>query len=154
MRVLWEATEHYEEGIERGIQLAAASLPREHLLRLTGIYVYDTDPKGARLGVYVRDHLGARIELFLQPHLPAVEHLDERIRLYALVLHLAHTLFHEVGHHVTLTLNPRKKPSKKRDAVTDTLEKWAEEYVAKRMAKFKEALQGANTQTPEMQPEM
>ena len=149
MRVIWEATEVYEEAVERGVRLAVASVPREHLLRLEGIYVYDTDPKGARLGVYLRDHLGTRIEIFLQPHLPAVEHLDERIRLYALVLHLAHTLFHEVGHHVTLTLNPRKKPSKKRGAVTETLEKWAEEYVAKRMAKFKEALQGANTQTPE-----
>jgi hypothetical protein len=51
-------------------------------------------------------------------------------------LQLAHTLFHEVGHHLTLTLNPRKKPSKKRAAVTETLETWAEEYAAKRLEKF------------------
>lgn len=141
MRILWEATDLYEDSggvdaLQAALRSALAQTPREHLQRLDGIYVYDYDPKGARLGVYLRDHRGIRIELFLQAHVGVVQNVVEHLRFHALVLQLAHTLFHEVGHHVTLTLNPRTKPSRKRDAVTDTLEKWAEAYVEKRMAKF------------------
>lgn len=141
MHVVWEAEEPYEEvggsvAVEEAVRFAFSHTPREHVQRLDGVYVYDTDPLGARLGVYLRDHRGCRIELYVQPHVAMVAHVPEEFRLPTLTYHLAHTLFHEVGHHVTLTLNPRKKPSKKRGEVTQTLEKWAEEYVAKRMAKL------------------
>jgi hypothetical protein len=142
MHLHWEAEEDYDERIGQGLRAALAHTPREHLLRLTGIYAYDHDPAGERLGVYIRDHRGIRIELYLQAHLrlisnsPHYAHASEDLLLRAIVLQLAHTLFHEVGHHLTLTLNPRKKPSKKRAAVTETLETWAEEYATKRLEKF------------------
>jgi hypothetical protein len=142
MHLHWEATEDYDERIGTGLRAALAHTPREHLARLIGIYAYDYDPAGERLGVYIRDHRGIRIELYLQPHLrliansPHYAHASEELLCRAVVLQLAHTLFHEVGHHLTLTLNPRKKPSKKRAAVTETLETWAEEYAAKRLEKF------------------
>ncbi|WP_309718163.1 hypothetical protein [Armatimonas sp.] len=142
MHIHWEATEYYDETIGTGLRAALATTPREHLLRLAGIYVHDYDPKGERLGVYIRDHLGIRIELYVQPHMdlitnsPHYASASEATILRGVVLQLAHTLFHEVGHHVTLTLNPRKKPSKKRAAVTETLENWAETYAAKRLEKF------------------
>lgn len=142
MHLHWEATEFYDEAIGRGLRAALASTPREHLLRLSGIYVHDYDPKGERLGVYLRDHRGMRIELYLQAHLrlitnsPHYARASEELVVRAATLQLAHTLFHEVGHHLTLTLNPRKKPSKKRAAVTETLETWAEEYAKKRLEKF------------------
>jgi hypothetical protein len=142
MHLYWEAEEDYDERIGLGLRAALAHTPREHLLRLTGIYAHDYDPKGERLGVYIRDHLGIRIELYLQPHLrliansPHYASASAELVCRAVALQLAHTLFHEVGHHLTLTLNPRKKPSKKRAAVTETLETWAEEYATKRLEKF------------------
>jgi hypothetical protein len=142
MHLIWEAQEDYAEAFTQGLRAALAHAPREHLFRLSGIYAYDYDPKGERLGVYIRDHLGIRIELYLQPHLDLIQSsphyasASEEVIVRAATLQLAHTLFHEVGHHVTLTLNPRKKPSKKRAAVTETLENWAEIYAAKRLEKF------------------
>ena len=142
MHLHWEAEEDYDEAIGVGLRAALAHTPREHLLRLSGIYAYDHDPAGERLGVYIRDHRGIRIELYLQAHLRLIEssphytRASEELIVRAVVLQLAHTLFHEVGHHLTLTLNPRKKPSKKRAAVTETLETWAEEYAKKRLEKF------------------
>ncbi len=158
MHIHWEATEFYDEAISIGLRAALAHAPREHRLRLAGIYVYDTDPKGERLGVYIRDHLGIRIELYVQPHLdliarsPHYASASEATVLRGVVLQLAHTLFHEVGHHVTLTLNPRKKPSKKRAAVTETLETWAEQYATKRLEKFMQALQTASATPPSPPP--
>ena len=145
MRLLFEATEDYGEvgglvSVEKMVGAAFAHVPREHLRQLDGIYALDVDPKGARLGVYVRDHLGPRIELFLHPHALDVARVPEASRASSFQLHVAHTLFHEVGHHLTLTLNPRREPSKKRGVVTETLEKWAEQYTEKRMAKFRAAL--------------
>lgn len=142
MHLYWEAEEDYDDTLKTGLRAALAHTPREHLVRLTGIYAYDYDPAGERLGVYIRDHRGIRIELYLQAHLrliansPHYARASEGLMVRAATLQLAHTLFHEVGHHLTLTLNPRKKPSKKRAAVTETLETWAEEYAAKRLEKF------------------
>ena len=123
------------------VRQAFAHVPREHLRQLDGVYIFDIDPKGARLGVYIRDHLGPRIELFLTPHALDVQNLPADRQSAVFQLHVAHTLFHEVGHHLTLTLNPRREPSKKRGAVTDTLEKWAEQYTEKRMTGFRAALE-------------
>ncbi len=158
MRLHWEATEDYDEAIGRGLRAALVSTPREHLLRLSGIYVYDHDPAGERLGVYLRDHRGMRIELYLQAHLRLITNsphyacASQELIVRAATLQLAHTLFHEVGHHVTLTLNPRKKPSKKRAAVTETLETWAETYATKRLEKFMQALQTASATPPSPPP--
>jgi predicted Zn-dependent protease with MMP-like domain len=123
MRLLYEATESYEEDMETLVRLAFSCVPREHLRQLDGVYVTDFDPKGARLGVYERDHRGNRITLFLWPHVLDARRVPPDQHRTVLALHLGHTLFHEVGHHVTLTLNPRRAPSKKREQVTDTLEK-------------------------------
>ena len=137
MRIIWRVTEPYADEIRQGLEAALTYIPREHLVRLTEIVAYDTDPKGERLGVYFRDHRGNRIELYLQPHLlrfHASPLPGEHSR--AVVLHLAHTLFHEVGHHLTLTVNPRRKPSRKSATVSEKLETWAEQYAAKRLEKF------------------
>lgn len=146
MHLFWEAEEDYPTPLREGLTAALAHTPREHLLRLTGIYAYDEDPAGERLGVYLRDHRGCRIELYLQAHLRLVQGHPQAERLA--VLQLAHTLFHEVGHHLTLTLNPRKKPSKKRAAVTQTLEDWAEQYAQKRMERFLQSLTQPAESTP------
>ena len=158
MHLIWEAEEDYDEAFTQGLRAALAHTPREHLQRLSGIYAYDTDPKGERLGVYMRDHRGIRIELYLQPHLDLIQNsphyaqAPEEIIVRAATLQLAHTHFHEVGHHLTLTLNPRKKPSKKRAAVTETLETWAEQYATKRLEKFVQAA-SANPPAPPQAPE-
>lgn len=141
MRLLYEANEAYPHPVEELIRLAFSCVPREHLRQLDGVYVTDFDPKGERLGVYERDHCGNRITLYVWPHVLDVQRTPPERQAFTLALHLAHTLFHEVGHHVTLTLNPRRAPSKKREKVTDTLEKWAEQYVAKRLTRFRTALQ-------------
>ncbi len=140
MRLLYEAEESYAEDMEALVRLAYSVVPREHVRELDGVYVVDFDPKGNRLGVYERNHLGNRITLFLWPHLLDIERVAPEHRRMVLALHLGHTLFHEVGHHVTLTLNRRRAPSKKRGQVTDTLEKWAEQYVEKRMERLKALL--------------
>ena len=145
MRLNWQTTEDYAEAIVNGLHAALAQTPRDHLRQLSDIIAYDTDPLGARLGVYIRDRSGTRIELYLQPHLELIGR-DRRLQRLevaeysrAIVLQLAHTLYHEIGHHLTLTLNPRKKPSRKRPAVSDTLETWAEQYAAKRLEKFSQS---------------
>ncbi len=148
MRLLWEVEEIYEDDIEAMVRLAFSCVPREHLRQLDGVYVVDFDPKGARLGVYERDHGGNRITLYLWPHVLDAQRAPAEQKSRILALHLAHTLFHEVGHHVTLTLNPRRAPSKKRGQVTDTLEKWAEAYVEKRMEKFRAALDSPPVPVP------
>ena len=73
MHLIWEAEEDYDEALTLGLRAALAHTPREHLLRLSGIYAYDHDPAGERLGVYLRDHRGMRIELYLQAHLRLIE---------------------------------------------------------------------------------
>jgi hypothetical protein len=153
VRLLWEAEESYDalggaETVRAVTKRAFDLVPREHLRGLDGVYVYDYDPKASRLGVYVRDHLGPRIELFLMPHFLDTQNLTAESRFRVFANHLAHTLFHEVGHHVTLTLNPRRAPSKKRGQVDQTLEKWAEQYVEKRMAKFRESTTVSATNPP------
>lgn len=144
MRLLWEATDATCElgddaTIRAAVKTAFDAVPKDHLRFLQGVTVLDTDPKGRNLGVYLRDHTGAHIEIYLRPHVADALKAPADARLWALRLNLAHTLFHEVGHHMTLTVNRRMAPSRKRVQVEDALEKWAEEYVAKRMQKFCDA---------------
>lgn len=152
MRLLYKAEESYPEDMEGLVRLAYSVVPREHVRQLDGVYVVDYDPKGNRLGVYERDQFGNRITLFLWPHLLDIERVVPEQRRLVLALHLGHTLFHEVGHHVTLTLNPRRAPSKKRGQVTDTLEKWAEQYVDKRMERLKALLTSTAPSEPVESP--
>jgi hypothetical protein len=146
MTTLWEARGTYDDlggpdVLSDAVRLALAHVPREHLRQLDAVAVTDEDPKGRSLGLYVRDHRGVQIELYLVPHVADTRLItDTAVRLWALRLHLAHTLFHEVGHHVTLTLNRRAEPTRRRADVARALEKWAEQYVAKRMQKFCDAL--------------
>jgi hypothetical protein len=155
MRIYWEVDPDFgyenvggSDNLHEIIKHIVSLIPKEHLAGMEGLYVYDTDPKGTRLGVYIRDHKGIRIELFLHPHVVPIEEFAPKNRRNAITNHLAHTFFHEVGHHVTLTLNKRAKPTKKKAEVSNTLEKWAEEYVAKRMLKLQAAQTPAiSTQT-------
>lgn len=141
MRLVWSAARPYDEmggraAIEKVLTDALTHVPREHRRQLDGITVLDKDPKGIALGVYRQNRDGASIELYLGPHVAEAETAPEIARLWVFNLTLAHTLFHEVGHHVTLSLNRRAAPSRKKAAVTQTLEKWAEEYVAKRLQRL------------------
>lgn len=142
MTLDWQA-EEADPVLKALVQRALAHIPKEHTRYLDAVTVLDHDPRGRNLGLYVRDHNGTRIELYLTPHLRDLSSVREPVASWALLLHVAHTLFHEVGHHMTLTLNRRRAPSKGRAAVTETLEKWAEEYTARRMEKFVAALEAA-----------
>ncbi|MDQ2687471.1 MAG: hypothetical protein M3Y28_06345 [Armatimonadota bacterium] len=157
MRLDWSAVRPYDEvggraAIETVLDDALTQVPREHRRQLDAVTVLDKDPKGIALGVYRQDRDGARIELYLGPHLTETEAVPESARRWVFGLMLAHTLFHEIGHHVTLHLNRRAAPPRKKAAVTQTLEKWAEEYVAKRLQRLCDAWLapgGAAAATPE-----
>lgn len=141
MHVVWDATETYDEldgreTLEAAVNDALAHTPREHLRQLEAVVVSDSDPRGVALGVYIQDHHSTRIEIYLRPHVLDALAAPPAARLWFLRLHLAHTLFHEVGHHITLCLNRRAEPTRRKAQVSVTLEKWAEEYVEKRMNKF------------------
>lgn len=144
MHVIWNAADFYDEvggqeTLENAVQDALAHTPREHLRLLDAVVIADSDPKGVALGVYIQDHHGTRIELYLRPHVLDALAVPPAARFWFLRLHVAHTLFHEIGHHVTLKLNRRREPSKRKSQVSVTLEKWAEDYVQKRMTKFVDA---------------
>ena len=141
MHIEWLLDEPYEaiggqETLNQMVKTAVAHIPLDHHRGLSRIVLLDYDPRGRNLGVYQRDHTGNRVELYLMSHLRDCQRTHPEIQHWVFLLHIAHTLFHEVGHHVTLTINKRMAPSKGRAGVTDTKEKWAEEYVAKRMTSF------------------
>lgn len=141
MRLDWEASAPYDDAggqdaLRAAMQDALAVIPREHLRQLDYVSVHDRDPKGKALGVWRQDHRGQSIELYLLPHLEDAQRVPADARLWAVRLSLAHTLFHEVGHHVTLHLNRRAAPARKKAHVTQTVEKWAEAYVAKRLQRL------------------
>lgn len=119
-------------------------VPREHLRQLDRIDIYERDPRGAALGVWRQDNNGTRIELYTHPHLSEMARVPQPVRNWALRLFLSHTVFHEVGHHVTRVLNKRAMPrqSVRADAA---VEKWAEDYAFKRLQKWANGL----TLTPE-----
>lgn len=142
MRLEWEIDDCTcefadDKTIREVIRTVFEAIPKEHLRQLGGVVVLPHDPKGRNLGLYTRDHRGPRIELYLHPHFLDALRGPSDARLWTFHLHLAHTLFHEVGHHVTLTVNRRAAPTRKRNGVVQTLEKWAEEYTEKRMAKYR-----------------
>lgn len=152
MRLDWSAVRPYDEyggraAIESVLNDALAQVPREHRRQLDVITVLDKDPKGIALGVYRQDRDGMSIELYLAPHVAEAETVPGIARRWMFNLTLAHTLFHEVGHHVTLSVNRRAAPPRKKAAVTQTLEKWAEEYVAKRLQRLCDAWLGPDGTT-------
>ncbi len=137
----WEALGDYEEAggaaaLRQFLEDMLARVPREHLRQLGSIKVTDSDPRGMALGVYRQGPGGIWIELYLEPHVRDSLYAPPPARLWALRLSLAHTLFHEVGHHQTLHLNRRAEPTRKKRQVTQTLEKWAEQYVSRRLQKL------------------
>lgn len=140
----WQATGAYDAAggraaLEPFLRETLAHLPREHVRGLNSVRAVDVDPKGRALGIYLRDSTGASIEIYLAPHVEDAWHAPEQARAWALRLSLAHTLAHEVGHHQTLYLNRRAEPARKKARVTQTLEKWAEEYVGRRLQKLIDA---------------
>lgn len=140
-RITWQVQDDYDEiggraALEEALRDALRHTPREHLRQLSGIIVQDRDPKGRALGVWRFDLQGPSIELYVAPHVADVLRAPTLARSFTLRLYLAHTLFHEVGHHVTLHLNRRAEPSCKKSRVSDTLEKWAEQYVLKRLQRL------------------
>ena len=141
MHIEWLLDETYEalggmDAVEQSVKTAVSHIPLDHQRDLSRVVLLDYDPRGRNLGVYQRDHTGNRVELYLIPHLRDSQLAHPEIQRWVFQLHIAHTLFHEVGHHVTLTINKRMAPSKGRAGVTDAKEKWAEQYVAKRMTSF------------------
>ncbi|MGI4789179.1 MAG: hypothetical protein ACRYFS_10060 [Janthinobacterium lividum] len=143
MRLDWNLEEDYAEigGIgllHEALEEALAVLPREHLRQLTVIRIQDEDPRGKALGIWRQDHLGVSIELYAQPHVRPLLGLLSPVQKFALRLHLAYTLFHEVGHHVTRFLNRRAAPPRKAAMVEQKIERWADEYAEKRLVKLTE----------------
>ncbi len=137
----WEALGDYEDmggalALRHYLEDILARVPREHLRQLGSVQVTDIDPRGMALGVYRQGPGGIWIELYLEPHVRDARYAPPPARLWALRLSLAHTLFHEVGHHQTLHLNRRAEPTRKKRQVTQTLEKWAEQYVSRRLQKL------------------
>lgn len=112
-----------------------AQVPREHRRQLDALLVLDHDPKGRNLGLYVRDHKGTRIELYLTTRPRCAPRAGGGGPLGAATPYRPHALPRGPTH-MTLTLNRRRAPSKGRAEVAQVLEKWAEEYVARRMEKF------------------
>ncbi len=141
MQVNWDAREEYSEVGGQGFLRAAfdetlARVPREHLRLLDSIDVFDKDPKGKALGVW-RQHNGATsIEIYLAPHVTDALRAPKTAQGFVLRLYLAHTVFHEVGHHVTRVLNRRAAPRRKAAQVDHTIEKWAEQYAEKRLVRL------------------
>lgn len=154
--IRWELGDEYAEIggpalIRQAVAEALDRIPREHLRRLDAIVVLDRDPKGRALGVWRQDAHGLTIELYAAPHVADVLRVPLAAHPFALRLYLVHTLFHEVGHHVTLHLNRRAAPARKKARVEQTLEKWAEQYVAKRLQSLVSAWQreGGPAASPE-----
>jgi hypothetical protein len=143
MQLEWELREEYAEIggaslLHEAIDEALAVLPREHLRQLAIIRVQDADPRGKALGIWRQDHRGVGIELYALPHVRPLLGLPPGVREFALRLHLAYTLFHEVGHHVTRFLNKRAAPPRKAALVDQKIERWADEYAEKRLVKLTE----------------
>ena len=141
MRLDWELRDEYEEVggqavLRDAVGEALEQTPREHLRRLDALVILDDDPKGRSLGLWRQDHNGFTIEIYARPHVEALLPLPPTVRDFALRLHLAYTVFHEVGHHVTRVLNKRAAPPRKADRVEEKIEKWADEYAEKRVAKL------------------
>ena len=141
MRLDWELRDEYDEiggqaVLRDAVKEAVEQTPREHLRRLDALLILDDDPKGRSLGLWRQDHDGFTIEIYVRPHVEALLPLPPAVRDFALRLHLAYTLFHEVGHHVTRVLNKRAAPPRKADRVEEKIEKWADEYAEKRVAKL------------------
>ena len=141
MRLDWQLEGDYEDvgGVEilhEAVEDAVAVLPREHLRQLEAFLMRDQDPKGKALGIWRQDHLGVAVELYLQPHVTPLLPLPARVRAFALRLHLAYTIFHEVGHHVTRFLNRRATPPRKAARVEQKIERWADDYAEKRLGRL------------------
>ncbi len=141
MRFDWQVRGDYEEAggaevLRQAVQEALAALPREHLRQIGDLIVLDEDPKGKALGIWRQDHLGYAIELYLKPHVAPLLPFPPMVRDFALRLHLAYTLFHEVGHHVTRVLNRRAAPPRKAALVEQKIERWADEYAEKRLGRL------------------
>ena len=141
MRLDWQLEGDYEDvgGVEilhEAVEDAVAVLPREHLRQLEAFLMRDQDPKGKALGIWRQDHLGVAVELYLQPHVTPLLPLPVRVRAFALRLHLAYTIFHEVGHHVTRFLNRRATPPRKAARVEQKIERWADDYAEKRLGRL------------------
>ena len=143
MRLDWHLDGDYEDvgGVEflrEAVEEAVAVLPREHLRQLEAFLMRDEDPKGKALGIWRQDHTGVAIELYLRPHVTPLLPLPARVRAFALRLHLAYTIFHEVGHHVTRFLNRRATPPRKAALVEQKIERWADDYAEKRLGRLVE----------------
>ena len=141
MRLDWNLHESYEDIggqmiLRDSLEDAITALPREHLRQLSAVIVLDQDPRGKALGIWRQDHTGVSIELYMQPHITPLLLLPPRVRDFALRMHLAYTLFHEVGHHVTRFLNKRAAPPRKAARVEQKIERWADEYAEKRLGKL------------------
>lgn len=158
MHFEWDLTGDYAEIggqalLQAALDDALAVLPREHLRQLAAITVEDEDPRGKALGIWRQDHRGVGIALYAQPHVRPLLRLPPSIRGFALRLHLGYTLFHEVGHHVTRFLNKRTAPPRKAATVEQKIERWADEYAEKRLAKLVERWRrpGGLADTPQSQ---
>ena len=143
MQLEWELREEYAEIggtslLHEAMDEALAVLPREHLRQLAVIQVQDEDPRGKALGIWRQDHRGVGIELYARPHVLPLLGLPGEVRRFALRLHLAYTLFHEAGHHVTRFLNKRAAPPRKAALVDQKIERWADDYAEKRLVKLTE----------------
>ena len=143
MQLEWNLREDYAEIggadlLHEAMDEALAVLPREHLRQLAVISIQDEDPRGKALGIWRQDHRGVGIEIYALPHVRPLVDLPPAVRQFALRLHLAYTLFHEVGHHVTRFLNKRAAPPRKAAMVEQKIERWADEYAEKRLVKLAE----------------
>ena len=141
MRINWQLGDLYEEiggarVLQEAIEEALSDVPREHLRRLDALIIRDFDPKGKSLGIWRQDHHGCAIEIYAAPHISHLLALPLPVRDFALRLHLAYTLFHEVGHHVTRVLNPRATPPRKASRVDAKIERWADDYAEKRLRRL------------------
>lgn len=141
MRLDWHLDGDYEDiggvtVLHEAVADALAVLPREHLRQLEAFLMLDEDPRGKALGIWRQDHTGVAIELYLQPHVTSLLPLPAPVRAFALRLHLAYTIFHEVGHHVTRFLNRRATPPRKAALVEQKIERWADDYAEKRLGRL------------------
>ena len=143
MRLDWHLDGDYEDVggvnvLREAVGEAVAVLPREHLRQLEAFVMWDEDPKGKALGIWRQDHTGVAVELYLRPHVTPLLALPAPVRAFALRLHLAYTIFHEVGHHVTRFLNRRATPPRKAATVEQKIERWADDYAEKRVGRLVE----------------
>ena len=103
MHTEWLLDERYEalggmDALEPMVKAVIAHVPLDHQRGLSRIVLLDYDPRGRNLGVYQRDHTGNRVELYLMSHLRDSQLTHPEIQRWVFLLHIAHTLFHEVGH--------------------------------------------------------